>query len=60
MPDVLQAVNKEIFSQWLPNCKDYEIAAGYNIETYSNVADYPNGNQGENYYSEIWIPVRKK
>ncbi|ERI91729.1 transcriptional regulator, effector binding domain protein [Clostridiales bacterium oral taxon 876 str. F0540] len=60
MPKSLQDVNQKIFSEWLPNCKDYEIAAGYNIEMYTNIADYPLGNQDENYYSEIWIPVRKK
>jgi AraC family transcriptional regulator len=60
MPKSLQEVNKNIFSEWLPNCKEYEIAAGYNIEMYSNAADYPKGVQDENYYSEIWIPVKKK
>ena len=60
MPTSLQNTNQKIFSEWLPNCKDYEIAAGYNIEMYTNVADYPKGNQDENYYSEIWIPVQKK
>jgi AraC family transcriptional regulator len=60
MPKALQDANQEIFSEWLPNCKDYEIAAGYNIEMYTNIADYPKGNQAENYYSEIWIPVKKK
>ena len=60
MPKSLQDVHRKIFSEWLPNCKDYEIAAGYNIEMYTNLADYPQGNQDENYYSEIWIPVKKK
>ncbi len=60
MPKALQAVNEKIFSEWLPNCKDYEIAASYNIEMYTSLADYPKGNQDENYYSEIWIPVQKK
>lgn len=60
MPKSLQNVNSKIFSEWLPNCKDYEIAGDYNIELYSNPSDYPKGNQDENYYSEIWIPVKKK
>lgn len=60
MPKSLQDMNRKIFSEWLPNCKDYEIAAGYNIEMYTDIADYPKGNQDENYYSEIWIPVKKK
>lgn len=60
MPNSIQEVNRKIFSEWLPNCKDYEIAERYNIELYSPKDDYPNGVQDENYYSEIWIPVRKK
>lgn len=60
MPTALQEVNTKIFSEWLPNCKEYEMAGGYNIEMYSNPCDYPKGNADENYRSEIWIPVRRK
>lgn len=60
MPASMQDVQHRIFSEWLPNCKEYEIAAGYNIEMYSDAADYENGVKDDNYYSEIWIPVRKK
>lgn len=60
MPDSMQEVNRRIFSEWLPNCRDYEFAAGYCIEMYNDAADYPGGVQDENYYSEIWIPVKKK
>ncbi|PHV71382.1 AraC family transcriptional regulator [Sporanaerobium hydrogeniformans] len=60
MPDVMQKVNKQIYSEWLPNCKEYEIAAGYCIEMYEDPTEYPNGVQDENYYSEIWIPVKRK
>lgn len=60
MPQALQKVNNQIFSEWLPACRDYEIAEGLNIEMYTAISDYPKGNQDENYYSEIWIPVRKK
>lgn len=60
MPQSLQNVNKKIFSEWLPSSKDYEIAAGYNIEMYSDPAEYPKGTLDEEYYSEIWIPVKKK
>lgn len=60
MPQSLQDANKKIFSEWLPNCKDYQIAAGYNIEMYNDPAEYPKGTQDEKYYSEIWIPVKKK
>lgn len=60
MPKAMIDVNHKIFSEWLPNCKDYEIAEGYNIETYTDINNYPKGNQDENYYSELWIPVKKK
>ncbi|WP_343250867.1 AraC family transcriptional regulator [Diplocloster hominis] len=56
----LPAVHEQIFSEWLPNCREYEIAAGYNIEMYSDPADYPLGEKDEHFYSEIWIPVRQK
>ncbi|WP_027399365.1 AraC family transcriptional regulator [Anaerovorax odorimutans] len=60
MPKSLQEVNERIFSEWLPNCKEYEIAAGYNIEMYSDATQYAKGIQDEKYYSEIWIPVKQK
>lgn len=59
MPEVLQKIHHQIFSEWLPE-NDYEIAAGYNIEMYSDPKDYPNGVQDAKYYSEIWVPVKKK
>ncbi len=60
MPQTMQETNNKIFSEWLPNCKDYDIAAGYCIEMYEDPAKYANGVQDENYYSEIWIPIKKK
>ena len=60
MPKAMQEVNSKIFSEWLPNCRDYEIVAGYYIEMYTDASNYPKGNKDENYYSEIWIPVKKK
>lgn len=60
MPLALQEVNRKIYSEWLPNCRDYEIAADYDIEMYTDISCYPKGNQDESYYSEIWIPVKKK
>lgn len=60
MPNAFQELHRQIFSEWLPNCRDYEIAAGYNIEMYSDPAKYKNGTQDANYYSEIWIPVKTK
>ena len=60
MPNSMQEVNKKIFSEWLPNCKDYEIAAGYNIEMYEEPNQYPKGIEDEKYYREIWIPIKAK
>lgn len=60
MPKSLQNVNTKIFSEWLPALKEYEFAAGYCIEMYDAQDKYPKGIQDENYYSEIWIPVKKK
>lgn len=58
--DSIQDVHGKIFSEWLPNCKEFEIAKGYHIEMYSDPDEYPNGVQDEKYYCEIWIPVRRK
>ncbi|MEG1524528.1 MAG: AraC family transcriptional regulator [Clostridia bacterium] len=60
MPNAMPETNRKIFTEWLPGCKDYEFAAGYNVEMYSDPANYKNGVQDERYYSEIWIPVKKK
>lgn len=60
MPEAAQNVNNLIFTEWLPACKEYEIAAGYCIEMYDDPKKYPCGIQDENYYSEMWIPVKKK
>lgn len=60
MPEAIQKVEAGIFSEWLPSCKDYQFAAGYNIEMYDDPHKYKNGTQDENYYSEVWIPIKKK
>ena len=60
LPYSLQDVNIKIFSEWLPALQDYEYAAGYCVEMYDDSSKYPNGTNDENYYSEIWVPVKKK
>ncbi|MDL2294810.1 AraC family transcriptional regulator [Ruminococcaceae bacterium OttesenSCG-928-D13] len=60
MPQTMQDVNRKIYSEWLPNSRDYEIAAGYCIEMYDDPVKFSKGTEDENYYSEIWIPVKKK
>ena len=47
-PEALQAVNTQIWSEWLPNCTEYDMAGDYNLEVYF---DDTNG--------EIWVPVKK-
>lgn len=56
----LQEIHKKIFSTWLPGNLNYEIAAGYNIEMYSDPSEFEKGVQDEKYYSEIWIPIKTK
>ena len=60
MPNALQDVNTKIYTEWLPALKEYEFAAGYCVEMYDDPAKYPNGTRDENYYCEIWIPVKQK
>lgn len=60
MPTALQDVNKKIFTEWLPAISDYEFAAGYCVEMYDDPQKYTKGTMDENYYCEIWIPVKRK
>lgn len=60
MPESLQSVNQRIYKEWLPQNPDYEVAGKYNIEMYTDASKYPKGTADENYYSEIWIPVKAK
>ncbi len=48
-PKALQDLNTQIWSEWLPNCKEYELAANYNLEFYISETE-----------GEIWVPVKKK
>ena len=54
LPQTLQDVNTQIWSEWLPACKAYRLAGNYNIEMYGPRAEKP-----EDTYSEIWIPIAK-
>lgn len=55
MPKALQDVNTQIWSEWLPNCREYELDGNIDIEMYSD-GDI----NAPNYYSEIWIPIKNK
>ena len=48
-PKALQDVNTRIWSEWLPNCREYELVGNYNLEVYLDKE-----------YGEIWVPVKRK
>ena len=56
LPGALQSVNTKIFSEWLPNNSEYELAAGVSLEWYSSEGKTSDAD----YESAIWIPVKKK
>ncbi len=55
MPGAIQTVTRQIYAEWLPTNGMYEVAQSIEIEMYTagdvTAADY---------YSEVWIPVKKK
>lgn len=55
LPKALQDVNTKIWSEWLPNCKEYKLTGNYNIEAYLT----PPQPNPDDTYSEIWVPVEK-
>lgn len=60
MPTAFHELSDKVFSEWLPACKEYEIASGYCVEMYDDPTKFPGGTNDANYYSEMWIPVKKK
>lgn len=54
LPEALQRINTKIWSEWLPNCKEYRLSGNYNVEMYTPIKENPNDD-----YSEIWVPVEK-
>jgi AraC family transcriptional regulator len=55
IPEAIQKVNRQIFTEWLPNNTEYDLAEGVNIEIYTE------GDMSlPDYESEIWLPVRRK
>ncbi|RDU38016.1 AraC family transcriptional regulator [Neobacillus piezotolerans] len=54
MPDAIQKVWGRIFSEWFP-ATGYEHDDGPELEVYCSPADP----YSEDYYSEIWIPIKK-
>lgn len=60
LPKALQDNNAKINCEWLPATKEYELAADYCVEMYDDPLKYKKGTMDENYYTEIWIPVKRK
>ena len=48
-PEALQTLNTQIWTEWFPNTKEYELAGNCSIEFYISETE-----------GEIWIPVKKK
>jgi AraC family transcriptional regulator len=53
MPNAIQEVWKRIYAEWFPS-SGYEHAGGPELEVYG-----PGDSQAADYYSEVWIPVKK-
>lgn len=60
MPEAIQGVTNRIYTEWLPTVFDFEIAAGICVEMYDDPRKYSKGNEDGNYYSEVWVPIRRK
>ena len=54
MPDAIQALQKQIVTEWLP-VSGYEYANAPDIEVY-----YEGDQQSKDYKSEVWLPIVKK
>ena len=54
LPDSLQKVNTQIWSEWLPQLQGYTLAGNYSLEIYMPPADDP-----DDTVSYIWIPLKK-
>jgi AraC family transcriptional regulator len=53
IPDAIQQTFKRIFGEWFPS-SSWEHAEGPELEIYP-----PGDTHDPNYYSEVWIPVKK-
>lgn len=54
LPESLQKVNTQIWSEWLPALSGYELAGNYSLEVYMPPAENP-----ADTISYIWIPIKK-
>ena len=54
LPESLQKVNTQIWSEWLPAMSGYELAGNYSLEVYAPPTENPKDD-----VSWIWIPLKK-
>lgn len=55
LPAAIQKVNRQVYTEWLPNNPDYELGYGMNIEMYAE-----GDMNSPDYEMEFWIPVKRK
>lgn len=51
----LQSTNTKMWRDWLPNCREYKLAGGYNLEFYYPLNEVDPPSSGV----ELWLPVHK-
>ena len=54
LPQALQSVNTQVWTEWLPSLKGYKLAGSYNLEVYTPLKEDPNDN-----VAYIWVPLKK-
>ena len=54
LPESLQSVNTQIWTEWLPALKGYELSGDCHLEYYAPPAEKP-----EDELSFIWVPLRR-
>lgn len=54
-PKAIQRVNRQVYTEWLPNNPEWELASGTNIEVYTE-----GDTDAEDYVCELWVPVKGK
>ena len=53
--NTLQDTNTQMWKEWLPNCKEYQLGGCYSIEMYTPLCEDDPGQS----YVELWLPVKK-
>lgn len=59
-PYALIDVYQRIFSEWIPEFREYELEGSCFIEKYDDPNNYPKGYGDPQYYVEIWFPLKGK